>query len=217
MTHFLQIGIATSLLLASGFLHGIHSERWGSPEALANAAKALDRIPAQFGSWVSEEVPVPKPQLEIAEAVSHYSRHFVNQADGTVVNVMILCGRPGPIAVHPPTVCFTGAGLQQLVPEAATTVGPAEQPLGEFFRVDFGKEEAGVPVRLRTWWGWSTDGDWQAAATPRREFAGESHLYKIYFTRPLSSLNEPTADDPAEEFMRVFLPKVRAALEPSAG
>lgn len=213
--HWTKAGVAAAVLIISGYLHGVETNRWGATDDLPRAVQALEQVPATIGDWTSEPVPMPAAQLEVAEVAGHFSRHYVNRTDGTAVNVLIVCGRPGPIAVHPPTVCFTGGGYQ--VAELRTTdVRAADTVLGQFHCADFVKDAGGIPLRIRTWWGWSTDGSWQAPDQPRRTFAGQPALYKMYVTRQLRSESEPLEDDPAESFLRQFLPKVREQLATSS-
>jgi hypothetical protein len=127
---------------------------------------------------------------------------------------MIVCGRPGPISVHPPTVCFQGAGYAMLAAPTSHTVEPRPgRPLGEFWRTTFAKPIDGVPQRMTTLWAWTAGGPCQAAEAPRTEFASEGWLYKIYVTRIQNSLRDETQDDAAcDEFLKLFLPKLEQAL-----
>lgn len=207
----LSLFACTIVLVASGIVHGLQTNRWGLPDDVLEAAARLERVPTSIGSWYSEEVPMRERELELAEVVGHLSRHYVNREDGSAVDVAILCGHFGPIAVHPPTVCFPGGGWGQIAPEKKTTVEARSlsEP-AEFWHTDFTKHADGVPVTIRTYWSWSTDGQWHASDNPRMQFAYSPHLYKMYVTRVLPAGATPTVDegDPSSQFLKIFLPEL---------
>lgn len=207
----LALSVCTIVLVASGIVHGLQTNRWGLPDDVLDAADRLQNVPTSVGSWSSEEIPMRQRELELAEVVGHISRHYVNREDGSAVDVMILCGHFGPIAVHPPTVCFTGGGWGQLAPETKTTVAAGGLPEpAEFWQTDFRKHSDGVPVTIRTLWSWSVDGQWHASDNPRMQFAYSPHLYKMYVTRVLpGGLPSGSEEvDPSSEFLKVFLPQL---------
>jgi len=214
-----------AILVTSGFLHGFSTDRWGHDDDLNHAAGRLDNLPqtlGQGGEWASEPVPVDSKQMKQAEAVAHFSRRYVKRGDGTTsnegaaVNVLVLCGRMGPIAVHPPTVCFTSTGLQQEKPEARFVVtGPEDAPLGEFFQAVFERNVDGVPMRLQTFWSWYGPDGLQAPDNPRLAFAGENYLYKVYVTSLISGHEQPLDESACAEFLRVFVPALRQHLNPA--
>ena len=213
-----------AIVVTGGLLHGFSTDRWGRDLDLEQAAGRLTTVPQTLGAgsdWVSEEVPTNSRQLAQAEALGHFSRRFVKRGDGTTsnegasVNVLVLCGRMGPIAVHPPTVCFTNSGLHQEKPEERYVVtGTAGAPLGEFFHSVFSRNVDGVPMRLQTFWAWYGPKGFQAPDNPRLAFAGEHFLYKIYVTRLLSADEPPLDESPCVEFLRAFLPALQQHLTP---
>lgn len=214
----LPIGLGLALVAGSTCVHGVLTNRWGAPPDLAAAAAKLDRIPHVIGNWESKAVEIPSTELEAAEAVGHFARLY--QSSQGQIQVLIVCGAHGPIAVHPPTICFTGAGYAQTEPETnqAITVGKVNF---EFWKTIFTKKSAeGILIPLRTYWAWSVDGRCEAPVNPRMHFASNQHLYKIYVTQVLSSPStRPTDAETAvfESFLSEFLPKFRAALsEPPA-
>jgi hypothetical protein len=213
MTRFLPGLAALAVVVASGIVHGLQTDRWGIGSDVTAAAARLEHVPEVIGDWTSTTREIPERELQIAGAVGSLSREYVNRIDGSTVNVMLLCGRPGPIAVHPPTVCFVGAGWSMSGPVEKLTQSAGGAPMGEFWRVNFVRDADGVPVRIRTLWSWSTDGDWQAADSPRRLFAGNGHLYKLYVTAPMP-LEADSDESPAtDEFLELFLPQLRSLLQ----
>lgn len=209
----LPVLLSIVTIVASGFLHGQWTDRWGTTHDVTDAAVRLDDVPITIGDWYSEELEIPARQIKAAEAVGHLSRVYRNRVDGSEVNVMILCGRPGPIAVHPPTVCFTGAGFGlDTEPEKFLVKAEDSSPLGEFWVGDFVKDSAAVRFRMRTFWSWNADDNWQVPNNTRVAFARYPYLYKMYVTRQLPSNEVPVSEDAAGDFLRLFIPELKRVL-----
>jgi hypothetical protein len=200
-------------------VHGVRTDRWGSPVDLSVASGKLDGIPHTVGDWHSLPLEMSEGQLQAAEATGHFSRMYRNDQTQEEIKVIILCGPHGPIAVHPPTICFTGAGWEQTRPEQLREIKPDEVQ-GAFWETVFTRLALdGIRQNMDTYWAWSVNGNWEAPDNPRIHFAGSPHLYKMYVTRdhkPNEDKQEkqPT-EPPCEEFLKVFLPTVRAALSES--
>jgi hypothetical protein len=211
--------IATSLvalvaIVAAGAVNGWMTDRWGAPEALAQAAARVTAVPNTIGEWEGVDQTIDQDQLIGAEAIGSLARTYRHRGTGKAVNIMLLCGRPGPISLHPPTVCFTSSGFALIAePSQRRINSPANEPLGDFMQADFVKETVSERTLMRTFWAWSTDGKWSAPENPRFTFATSSHLHKLYVTRALTTSTEALDEnDACVEFMRDFLPATQAAL-----
>lgn len=214
-------GTAALLIFGSAYGHGLMTNRWGAPPDLAAAAAKLDQIPLVMGEWQGQDRDLPETQLQAAEAVGAVSRIYRNEKLQAEVQLLVLCGPHGPIAVHPPTVCFAGAGLYQVAPEKSREMN-AGKVRGTFWETVFTiRTPEGVTEELETFWAWSVAGECQAAENPRVEYAAQPHLYKIYVThlRPATTGNAspPPADNPVEAFLQDFLPTFQKALADSDG
>ena len=62
------------------------------------------------------------------------------------VGVLLLCGRPGPVSVHTPDLCFPGAGFQEA---GEPTRCPIPGSPGDRFWVRHFRKAAAVPVHFR--------------------------------------------------------------------
>lgn len=207
--HF-PFALGIILILGSGVIHGVQSDRWGQSQKVIDAASRLDDLPVSFGDWVSTETEIPQEHLKVAEADGHFSRTFTHKETGQAVSVMILCGRPGPISVHPPTVCFVGAGWGlQSQPTSAPIKGTVS---GSLWNGRFTRTVDGVPVAIQTFWGWSGDGNWLACDNARFETASFSYLYKMYVTVPVSPESGEIDSKVTDSFMDNFLPRVNRVL-----
>ncbi len=214
MKLYLSSGVAALLIVGTGIAHGLKTERWWSSPALEQAAARLDALPHTVGDWMSVEVEMSERQLIQAEATNHFARQYVNQTTGTTISVMMLCGPPGPISVHPPTVCFTSQGFRLTAKETRYAVTLEDgTTLGEFFVGEFVKPSATGSLIMRTFWGWNAQDDWQAPDNPRTTFAPlNSFLYKVYVSRGMTGLEEPLESDPCVEFMKEFLAEAKKDL-----
>src|SRR5262249_19838258 len=93
---------AITILLTTGFIHGVWTDRWAfSDEPQASAAK-LARLPMTIGEWTSHSLEIGSRELEKSAIVDYAGRVFVNSRTKQRVQMFLVCGRPGPISVHTP-------------------------------------------------------------------------------------------------------------------
>src|SRR5262249_42479481 len=144
---------------------------------------------------------VNREQLTAAEADGYLARRYVNRRTGDEVSVLILCGRPGPIALHPPALCYQGSGY-------SIVSGPDPFPAGAAGSLQTVRmsKEGHSPDQLRIFWGWSDGGAFAVPANPRMAYAGAGFLYKLYVVRRLTGVEGSLRDDPAAAFVRELLP-----------
>lgn len=212
MFHPALVGLAFLIVVASGAAQGLWSGRWQPPRALERARTRIEHVPQRVGSWVlDEERPVSLKERQIGGIVGYKSRLYTHRGTGQSVSVLLVCGRPGSIAVHTPDVCFEGAGFRRTGTPARTGVLPAESPQqAEFWKANFSRPEAGIPVPLLVYWSWSPTGTWAAPDNPRLAYWDEPVLFKLYVSRLVSG--EETESEPCLDFLRVFLPALQEAL-----
>lgn len=199
-------------VVSSGVVHGIWTNRWASSAALEQAAARMDGLPWALGDWDGQPTELDERQLAVADVAGHLARRYVNRRTGAVVTVMLLCGRPGPVSVHTPEVCYRGAGHQQV---GARRKYPGVTQGNEFWGTQFEKRRASVPEHLRILYAWNATGAWEASDSPRSHFARAPALYKLYVIRQLPREDEPLEDDPAAEFLRALVPALQKCLFPA--
>jgi hypothetical protein len=172
-------------------------------------------VPATVGAWKQEgeDEEIDPRRLAVTEAVGYLSRRYRHSGTGDEVSLLLLCGRPGPISLHPPTVCYQAAGYTQMEGEVLYSVEGPGGPLGSL-KTMCASREGVTPDPLRVFWGWSDGGPFEAPEGARTRFARSPYLYKIYVVRRLSRPDEPLADDPAAAFLRELLPVLRSCLAP---
>src|SRR5262245_25371792 len=110
MQRALILSAGAVLLVLSGLVHGIWTQRWGAPVELTAAAARLQEFPLDVGDWKGQPLELDADAMAKAEAAGYVARIFRHPTKGEV-RMLLLCGRPGPVSLHTPDVCFPGAGL----------------------------------------------------------------------------------------------------------
>jgi hypothetical protein len=198
---------ASAALLAAGVVHGVMTDRWLPPADVARAAERLDDLPLEIGPWKGHKGEV-KPGQAGAGVAGCIQRRYENARTGAGVVVALVCGRPGPVSIHTPEVCYGASGY--LVGKRQSV--PAGDTGGSLWRTDAVRTTATDEVRLRIYYGWHTAGGWVAPEDSRMAFPREKVLHKLYVVRELAAADEPK-DEPCEEFLRLLLPELeRTAL-----
>jgi len=219
-----QIGTALAVvivLLTAGYVHGRLTDRWGLPSQIEGAAKIVEQLPKDLAGWESHDFEISDQVRTIAGAEGAVSREYVHPALGERVQVMLLCGRPGPISLHPPTVCFTSQGWQARN-AVQTEVFPPGRTDSEtkLASVLFSRQGAESVHYLQTFWGWSADGRiWSAPSDPRVAYAGRPVLYKLYVVQAVSAkaAEQPVELSPAVQAFSLELMDWLANALPQAG
>jgi hypothetical protein len=212
MPRALPIVAALVLVIAGGLVRVRWAVRGSEPGAVAAAVARLDRIPEVLGDWRGRPArALQRRVLEEAEIAGYVSRLYEHRRSGAALSLLVVCGRPGPISVHTPDICYSGAGFEPVEPPAKQAIGPGP---AEFQMAVFGKPAAAVPTYLRIFWSWKASGSqqWRAPDNPRLAFAPADALYKLYVVRELASATEPIAADPGLEFLQALLPELERAL-----
>jgi hypothetical protein len=211
MPRWLVIVLAVAVLAAAAVVERMTSGQQ-SGDARAAAAK-LAAVPASFGDWTSNELVMDEKVLRVAEATGHVSRLYTNRKTGAQMSVLLLCGPTGPIGAHTPEVCYTGSGYALFGEPQKRTVALPGGASATYWSARFEKKPGVTDPPLRVCWTWGADGDWQASANPRTDFALRGALYKLYVQRaePAGTAAGP-APDPTDEFFTAFLPEVKKAL-----
>jgi hypothetical protein len=200
------LALAAGTVLAAGLAHGLATDRWSlSNEPAASAARLAD-VPVDLGPcWhMGEQEELDKQVLVIADIAGYLNRTVRNHCTGDQLRMLLVCGRWGPISVHPPEVCYGGAGFELLEQQKRTlSVGlkaPAQFSYGQFHK------RGAAAGDLQIFWAWSSDGTW-IAEPPRWRFPHGQRLFKLYIIRPM------TSDDPegrvAMDFIKTLLPELQ--------
>jgi hypothetical protein len=215
MIKFVPAGTALCLVLASGIVHGVWTDRWRSSDLPQVWATRVCDVPLVIGDWEGEPLEMDARSREIAQIDGYLLRRYVQRHSRQEVVVSVVCGRPGPVGAHTPDVCFWGSGYDAVQRPArfeALDAGPGGP--AEFWTARFHRPDDPAAPQVRVFWAWSAAGPWRAVAYPRVEFARCPALYKLYVGRTLQRQDEPLERDPAVTFLRLLLPELRRALFP---
>ncbi len=211
MSRALPIVTAFAGVLVAGVVPGLWAGRWTGSASVEEAAARLAAVPAAVGDWAGRDQEVNPRERQVAQVAGFLSRRYVHARTGGAVSVALLCGRPGPVSVHTPEVCYLGAGFEEVGAPAVVDVPGSP---GDRLKVRRFQKVGGAPVYLRVFYGWSATGPWQAPDNPRLTFARHPALYKLYVVRELAKPDEPLDGDPALDFLRGLMPELRGALFP---
>jgi uncharacterized protein DUF3485 len=210
MSRLLPLGLVLIVVTASGTVHGLWSGRWNVLDGPERAAARLAQMPLTVGDWDGRIGELDERQMEVADLSGDCVCEYVNRRTGTVVSTLLVCGRPGPVSVHTPEICYVGNGYDLMRPRYLFR--DASLAGAELWVYDFYKPQASTPDRLRIFCAWTTKGTWSAPENPRLIFFREPALYKLYVTRKMLQAEEPLEDDPAVDFLKVFLPQLQKSM-----
>lgn len=213
MLRVFPILAAIAIIVGSGVAQGLFSDRWAlSPEPRASAQR-LDLVARTVGDWESkDQQELTKQERAIGKIEGYLARVYVHRHSGMSVNVVLLCGRPGPISVHPPDVCLVGGGHKLLSKNRAELEFEPGAPPAQFLVGLFRQSDVEFPSYARVFWSWSASGTWAAPDSPRLKYVGKPALFKLYLAHDVVDENEPEDHDVALDFAKVFLPELQRAL-----
>lgn len=213
MARWLALASAVAITLVGGVLHGHYVQRWNKPEELSTAALNLAAIPREIGKWKAvEDLPIDAATLKILDHPSTVSRRYVNQDTGESIQCAILVGRPGPIAVHTPEICFSSRDYEVQKARSEAAIDDGANHHHTFWRTDFSSRNA-LADGLRVYYAWSTGDVWKASPSPRFEFGGAPLLYKCQLATNVSPTTAGDRPDPGGRFLEAF---VKSAWPPPA-
>src|ERR1700722_2298362 len=183
MTRTFLMLSACVLIVGTGIVHGLWTDRWGRSQELEMAVARLNRnMPGDLGPRKAEGAELDAGALRAAGAIGHWPRRYKHTRTGETLDVIVLCGRSGQISVHRPEHCYRSAGFEML--SAAALYRPKALAPAEFWTALFRKQEADGPIQDRIFWAWFAESTWVApSGDPRAAFARYRALYKLYVIR----------------------------------
>ncbi len=201
------------IFVVSGYLEGRWTGRWHASADLKASVARLDDVPRQIGDWDSTDSELDPESREATGAEGFLLRQYMDQR-GTRFTILLVCGRPGPVSVHTPDICYQGIGAIVGDPDNRTIELRDAREDAEFkvIRVR-GADNQQAQGRLEVYWSWNAHGRWENPKNPRFAFARYSYLYKLYVIRNMEQ-NELAEDNPATEFLQKLLPALDKALFP---
>jgi hypothetical protein len=206
MMRLLAIMLASGLTIAGGLVHGMWTDRWGQGAVPAAAFAQFEDLPLEIGDWEGE--PVDRAPASAPDVAGSMQRRYVNPRTGEAVILALVCGRPGPVAVHTPDACYVASGFTVSTPARAKVPGREDA----FWTAEAVRSRATEETRLRIYWGWSAGQGWSAPDSPRTAFARVPVLHKLYVVREAAAPLEPGREDPCLAFLQAVVPALDRAL-----
>jgi hypothetical protein len=204
-----------SLVLAAGVYQGMASERWHSSSDVGNAVRRLENVPNTVGDWKGESIPLETADLTHLGIKGQISSRYRNAVTGDSVTMLIVCGRPGPISVHTPDVCYRAAGYTAVGETYAKEIPIEEGKKRSVWAQVFRRPATQADSQIEVNWAWLAENEWVAANNSRLSFAGSAAIYKLYVVRELSALESNRKRDASALFMHEFLPALEKVLSPA--
>jgi hypothetical protein len=212
----LPVIVGIVVVLGSGIAHGLLSDRWEWSDEPRTSAERLKLLDMNIEDWEGQDgKPIKDNEMAMGRIKGAISRNYKNRLTSAEVSALIVCGRPGPIGVHTPDVCWVGGGMQVVsMKPVALQLAPGAEPtpfvLGQF------KPTGGESVsHTRVLWTWLANGQWVTTNNPRIAFARLPALYKVYIVRQINQDDEPLEEDPIVDFAKVLLPEMEKKLIPA--
>jgi hypothetical protein len=215
MVRVLSILAAGVLVLVPGLLQGVWSGRWSDSPDLEEAVARMQGVPGVIGDWQGQTVELDRRAVKQAELAGYITRRYENRRTGNAVIIILTCGRPGPLSVHAPDVCYPGAGFELAAAPSRYSVDSEASP-AEFWTARFLREELSSGGHRRVFWAWNAKGPWQAPDNPRLKFARFPALYKLYVISEMNKRDEPLEEGACVQFLPELLPELQRVLFPDS-
>ena len=187
---------ALAILGVSGLVQGRLTGRWSTSKELSEAVVRLSLLPKQVGTWSGEDVDPDLATLHRIGIADGVVRRYRDAKDGSTITVMVVCGRPGPVSVHTPDVCYGGAGYSVATPPAEVLPG--------FMASTMVRPSQAIADNLQVYWSWNALGRWAAPSNPRFAFGNRPYLFKLYVIRPVRTPSEPLDSGPGADFAKAL-------------
>ena len=190
-------------IVGSGVAHGLLTDRWQTSPEPAKRAARLDLVPYTLEDWDGLDIETDARQVGPVAGFLH--RRYLNRQTGAGVTVFMVCGRPGPVCIHTPDVCYRASGFEILSQEKQRL--PEDVAFGEFWTAKLRKTSSTEDYRLRIFWSWTDGNEWSTPESPRLTFAHRPVLFKLYLIREINERNETPDHEPCLDLFRQFLPE----------
>lgn len=211
MKRFLPPALAVVLVVLCGAVHGYWTGRWAGDRS-AEVAGRFDQVALDLGDWQGRDLDTPASLKAGMDGVLY--RTYVQRTTGKAVTVYLVCGRPGPVAVHTPDACYAASGFEVTPLGRQALNGPSGATPARLEAVRVVKKRAAEQIRQHVFWSWNGTGAWQVPDNPRTTFYRCRRLYKLYLIRDLSRPGEGVDDDPCLDLMQHLRPELQRVLFP---
>ena len=201
--------LAMVATIASGYIHGSLTHRWGNNVEVDRIVNALDSLEFESEDWkFLGEKRLNERAMSLLECFHDRVQTYENIRTGRTIQVMLIMGAAGPTSVHTPDICYNSSQYKKTDERKIYKIKKQDD---RFWSVFFKSRDIAGSV-LWSVYGWSATGVWEAPESARFEYAGQPHLFKIEFAVKGSSKDELIEDDSVEKFFKSYCRSVRTNL-----
>ena len=216
MTRLLHIFAPLVLLaatLVSGWVHGLFVQRWGQSDLLDVAAARLGRdLPAHLGPWrLAQKLDVEKDVQQALKCPAYLHGIYTNAQTGDSVEIALVVGPGGPLAVHTPEICYSASDYELPGQRQICTFDDKAGQSHSLWKIYANSRQPTRP-NLRVLYGWSQGRQWEAVSGPRFALAGQAAVYKLQVAGPVPDDIDRKATDPCQDFLARFLAEIQPRL-----
>jgi Protein of unknown function (DUF3485) len=222
MTRYAPIVLAVFLIVGLTIAEINMTDRLaGTNVSAEQRAALLDKVPATFGDWRGDDIPVDPNVRKTAGAIGAVQREYRNVRTGEKVRIWLIVGHAREVSNHTPDICYPSQGFTARAQENSVyTMAFPDQPKTDFVTNTFLRENSSGQQLERVFWNWYNPMDkdnegkvmWEAPTNPRWHFGNTRALYKMYLTASMRDPKETADESPCVRFARDFLPEVNKAL-----
>lgn len=202
---------AVVLVMVSAVVAGVLTNRWGLSMSTGEAAARLAEVPVELEGWEVKELELDDAVVRQGEIAGYLHRRYVHRRTGAILTALVLCGRPGPISVHAPTVCYTNSGWHQ---KGTSKYARPGEPFA-FDVLEMTKPSIAGASQLRLYLAMGSRGNWHVPPRPRVAYAGQASLFKVYIIQEGLRLGDDPTKGPATELIAALMPKLQEKLFPA--
>ena len=208
---------AVAVMLGSAFVQGKWSRRWGEPVELELFAKRIKDVPMDIGDWQGDKLAdMDERTMTAAGAVGALSRKYTHRVTKQEVRLDIVCGRMLDVFAHTPDRCYPSVGFDTDSAQVRTEIKLATGQTAEFWTAAFLKEDKRESLRVRVYWNFSSDGNWEAPESPKGHYAGQPALYKVYLQSSGREGEQSINQTASAEFGKVLFPELTKVFFPGS-
>jgi hypothetical protein len=181
----IRVSVFVLLFTALTLVHAQVTGRWKPLPELDQYVDQLNKLDVSIPDWISTEAPLEDADsLGTAGIRGFSSKTYRYRPTGASFTTLIVCGRPGPISVHTPDVCYRSSGFTPTTEPSLVTIGePGTRTLTLWnLQVAPPASRAGA-ADLVIYWTWIGQKGINSPSNARLAFSGMPALYKLYFVR----------------------------------
>lgn len=228
----------TRLVVVVGLLLGSVLARYGQDLRIRRHLQAgravvvpLEKVPANLGPWTSVETTIDPQIVRTTGADRVVTRRYTNRNTGVAVDVILLFGPAGNMAVHTPTLCYPIAGyraidgpsVRQVVLDRPGASAADAPPTVPFQAAVYARGEGPRAELQEVYWTWRYEDAWTPEVLKARYIERVPSMIKVHTARPVlvgerrdsKAETDARSLNPNEALLRLLVPEIERLLPPA--